>query len=158
MHHIFRSASFFVLTLMLAGCTGPQKTAGVKDAPAPIGSTRILVQVEESPEDAFKSAARLLQREGYTIATSDSDLGTLRTETKPLKGSWEARYSVSIVNEDPTQLQITGHASVPQLGESAIQKKGQSGSLMREGWKEMHLLAEAISEASASGGRMAYGN
>ena len=123
----------------IAGCSGPQHTAGTTDQDAPIGSEVIVVEMEPSQSDAYRMAGRVLQDHGFQIESSDSDLGSIRTapfSNDDLFGPVrDVVLSVS-VREGEVHLRGT------YAGSTSITKRGQSGSPARKAWASMHMVAE----------------
>ena len=140
--------TLLLLIFFIVACAGPQHTAGTTDTSAPPGVSVITVAVEDTPQQAYRRAASLLQQEGFALSSSDGDLRSLTTEPAvntdvfaPVRG-----FQVSVlVSEAPTRITLTAQTEGGQ-----VRKRGQSGSPARKAWKALHLLAERMN------GRLSY--
>ena len=125
--------------IIFVSCSGPQKTTsrmpdGASDAGAPIGTNGIVVQTDASAESTYKTVARVLQRNGYSLSNTDSELQTITTDFRSVnppglvEAIYEVKLSAGIVSTSPTQLRLTGQMETDQLGSSVVKKTGQDGS------------------------------
>lgn len=151
-----------LLLILLVACAGPQQTrslpAGVSDAQAPEEATTVTVTSEAGPQKAYRSAARVLQSEGYALENTDSELRSITTGRKSaepngiLVGLPEHRVTVS-VTASPTTVELRGTAYQGD-GQAQIKKFGQSGSPQRLAWARLVRLGHQVAEAT--GGELGY--
>lgn len=143
---IMRWSFAAALTLIIAGCAGPQKTASVNDSAAPLEAEAIVVHsTEADTDDLYRDVANAIQDHGFSIANSDAKLRSLSTEPRTLTSGITAARDVQIsasVRENPTRAILSG-----TVGGQAIRKYGQQGSPLRVAWAEMHAIAESLSDS-----------
>jgi hypothetical protein len=139
----------FPFLLLLVGCAGPKETAGVDDAGASIGTSQVVVTYEGSPTEAYRAAAQALQDAGFTLAESDATLRTLTTAPKSGSDTFgpvdDMVVSAQVRSEDGVTVVLSGTYG----DDTAIEKRGQSGSPARKAWARLHQLAERIGEPTA---------
>ena len=154
---------FCILTLgLLVACAGPEQTRdlpdNVSDAEAPQKATTVTVQASTSPQEAYRTAARVLQSEGYALENTDSELRSITTGRKSadpngiLVGLPEHRVTVS-VGSSPTAVELRGTA-YQDAGQSQIKKWGQSSSPQRLAWAQLVTIGHLVAEKT--GGELQY--
>ena len=144
---------FFGIIIIIMGCSGTQDLAP-DGSPIPIGVNTIIIQIEESPEDAFIAIGRHLIQEGFSIESSSDQFLTLKTSYSSASGgSLSIATDVSItasVIDDHILLYGTTRQGLQlgttNLGEMRIEHRGQSGSLIRNAWDKLYQLAQSFSE------------
>jgi hypothetical protein len=137
-----------LLTLFTLGCAGAKETAGIDDTEADIGASVIVVQTDGGAEEAYRSAAQVLQSNGFQIESSDA---TLRQITTTPKSSTDViapvdnlRLSIQVEESSETRIKVTGTYSDGY----EVEKRGQSGSPTRKAWKTMHEVAAKMGAVS----------
>lgn len=137
------------LALLVAGCAGPAQTAGLDDAAAPSGATRVTATVDAPPGDAYRALARALQSEGWALDHSDAELRTVTTDYRTVSEGgfvYEMRVSGAVVAEGPARVEVRGWYRVPSFGdqEREVSKTGLGGSIPRRAWAHLYRVAEAV--------------
>lgn len=134
------------LLLLLIGCAGPKKTAGVDDAAAPIGASQIVVSYAGSPTEAYRATAQALQDAGFALAQSDATLRSLTTAPKSSSDTFgpvrDMVVSAQVRSESGVKVVLQGTFEDGYT----IEKKGQSGSPARKAWARLHRLASRVGE------------
>lgn len=161
-HSMRRTALLFLFAVLVA-CSGPQQTSelpeGVSDKRAPQEANVVRVQTEESPQEAYRTSAQVLQSAGYALGSTSDELKSITTEKKAsdprgiVVGLPQHRFSIS-VRKDPTVIQVTG-AAFFRGRQYEIKKYGQTNSPQRLSWKQMITISHSISEKVD--GSLSYG-
>ena len=148
------SIILLAIPLLLTACAGPQETRslphGVSDAQAPSEATAVTVTTEAEPQEAYRTAARVLQSEGYALENTDSDLRSITTGRKSAEpngiraGLPEHRLTVA-VTANPTTVEVRGTA-FRAGSQDPIKKYGQSGSPMRLAWARLVTIGDKVAE------------
>lgn len=134
--------------LTLTGCAGPKQTAGINDGGAPQEASAITVQMDLSGEAAYRKAAQVLQRRGYSLENTDATLGSIATGWNGVSQRYGADYVFARLNAS-----VSGSALIlrgkwrtgeEDGGGQTIRKYGQNGSPAREAWKALHQVAGAF--------------
>lgn len=152
---VMRVVVSVLVSALLVGCAGPKRTTqgvptGADDSSAPIGTSSITVKASVPADSAFPRAAALLQRRGYGIGNSNSQLKTLTTTWRTLNTGIgpkvSTRLSLGIVSSSPTSVRVSGTYRASDFSSENIRKRGQSGSPAREAWAEMLSVTYHVSE------------
>jgi uncharacterized lipoprotein len=139
-----------IVITAFAGCSGPQQTANINDASAPINASIIEVQTGLGPKAAYKKLARILQDNGYALKNTDATLLSVTTEPKDF-GRWNSQMTISADVRESSTAKIVIRGSFTFMdSQTQITKTGQNGSVSRVAWSEMHKLAEKM------GGELSY--
>lgn len=146
------AASLFFL--LFTGCVTPasqMEPAGPDPQPME-AANRVLIRTQDTPKEAYKRIARILQSEGYTLGNTDETLLTMTTEWQEYQGAAEMKVT-AIVDEqgesyEGTTVTLQGKQGIRMGGglaaESAgseIQNSGQSNSPMKNAFKELQKIA-----------------
>jgi hypothetical protein len=151
---LFKMMSFLVLVLIAFSCAGPQQTAGINDAAAPLDARIIEIKTNLSPKDAYKKTAQVLQDNGFALANTDETLMSITTEPRTFdglsgRGVEDIKISASIREGEKTKVVLRGTYSFMD-SDSDIKKTGQNGSISRKLWIRLHNLATDF------GGELSY--
>lgn len=154
---ISRLLAVCLCSVLVLACSGPQQTtkrmpADANDAAAPMGTNSIIVQVDTTGDAAYQVAAQVLQGEGYSLANSDSELYSITTNFRDVATGriigveYGLRVSFGVVGTTPASAKFTATVEDEFGQRMRVQKKGQSGSLMRSAWADLFTVAYQVSE------------
>lgn len=147
--YLLKMMSFILLILITFSCAGPQKTAGINDEEAPIGSRIIVIKTELAPKEAYKKTAQVLQDNGFSLANTDATLMSITTESKTVDdlGSEveSVKISASIREGEKTKVVLQGYSNFSGR-DSNIKKFGENKSISRKLWIKLHNLATDIGD------------
>lgn len=148
--------------LSLAGCAGPQQLAPTGEA-IPQKTNTIYITTDDPPEEAYRKMGRILQAAGYNIESAEEALGAITTAYRPVKqkgiallnGPLDVKLFASILEDDPTRLQLKGEwRNTANETSNYISLYGAKNSLHRNAWSEMQSIAERYEGATLSFGRI----
>lgn len=108
------------------------------------GADKILLIVDESPEEAYKHFAQHLSDNGFGFKNTDETLMVIKTDQKQ-SNELNFSYSIntSIRNDGETIIQLFGNGTNPMLGDFEIRNRGANGSMLQVSWNAMHELAKS---------------
>jgi hypothetical protein len=144
---------FIFLPLLFIGCATTLPPAGPTDEIID-RADKILLIVDETPNEAYKHFAQHLSSNGFGFDHTDETLKILTTNLKPERNStYYYRINASIQSKnDETSIIITGkvkfssfYSSMIGSGsdELEIENRGQKKSLFKLSWNKMHELANS---------------
>lgn len=100
----------------------------------------IIIQTDDSPEDAYKKMARILTKNGYGIENSDNILLTLTTNEQGFRYG-NTKLNVSI---EENKIRLTGTYNTPAFPNDAttIDMRGMKKSPARLAFEQMNEVAK----------------
>lgn len=151
---MFRKNLFsLIIIVILTGCAGPEELTKSGEV-IPTNTNRIYIQTEDSLNNAFRKFGNIIQMEGYSIESSDQDLGSIKTSKKNIhshiiSGSVDATLYASVLSENnSTMIQLRGTCFWGGEYSGAIRVYGQESSPIRRCWDEMYSIAKEYDEAN----------
>lgn len=145
-------ATAILIILIFSGCAGPQKTAGVNDADAPMRTDVIYINSHQDQDELFSIVGNVLQQERFNITSSDKDLGSISTEPREFDDSIQYGFIGSMIYVrlsayiSDNEIRLQGRYRTPEFDFIDIEKYGASDSTTRSAWAVLHKVAENIAD------------
>ncbi|HSH24257.1 MAG TPA: hypothetical protein VLA13_01775 [Massilibacterium sp.] len=134
---------FSLLAIIFIGCATTLPPAGPTNEKID-GADKILLTVDESPDEAYQHFAQHLSDEGFGFENTDKTLMVIKTDNKESdKLNFSYSINASVRDNEKTVIQVSGNATNPMLGDFEIRNRGASGSLVKVSWQEMLDIAKS---------------
>lgn len=136
--------SIFLL-LVLISCATTLPPAGPTNEMID-GADKILLTVDEMPEEAYQRFAQHLSEYGFGFENTDKDLLILKTDTQNYGNalnSYAFSINVSVRSGQGTVIQISGNGNMGIGGDFEVENKRNLGSNVRLMWEKMHEIVSA---------------
>ena len=152
----FKMVCLIALVLIGFSCAGSQHIIGSNDAEATMNTNEIIVHTNLDAKSAYKKVAETLQDFGYTFRSTDETIKNISTEFRGVSQRWGVdntfvRIGVNIKGETNSEISIRGWFKTLENENTdtgqTIKKFGQSGSPVRNAWKEMFQVAESLGDS-----------
>ena len=144
--------STIVFIAFIAACTGPAALTSTGERIPPHTNT-IYIVTEDDEDVAFKKMAQLFVGSGYSLKSSDSELGAISTDRRKIgQGKLELYpqdvwFTALVMEGEQTKIQLRGAFQGQNLQDD-IRLFGATGSYQRVAWNEMLELAQKYEGAS----------
>lgn len=134
---------FSLLAIIFFSCATTLPPAGPTSEEID-GADKILLTVDESPDEAYQHFAQHLSDNGFGFKNTDETLMVVKTDYKE-GDELNFSYSInsSVRDNEETVIQVSGNATNPMLGDFEIRNRGAGGSLVQVSWKNMLELAKS---------------
>ncbi len=143
----------FVVILIMVGCAGPEALTESGEV-IPSNTNRINIQTDDSLNIAFRNFGNILQMEGYSIESSDQDLGSIKTSKKNIHshiitGNVDASLYATVLSvNNSIVIQLRGTCYWGDEGSGSIRVYGQESSPIRRCWNEMYSISKKYDDAN----------
>lgn len=128
-----------LISITLISCASTLPAAGPSTTQME-KADKIIITVDQSADEAYKSFASHLSSNNFSFENSDEVIRVLKTDYKNYEGSSQLQYQLnaSISDDSTTTISVNGQAVMNVLGTFEIKNKGMAGSPVDEVWTKMH--------------------
>jgi hypothetical protein len=108
------------------------------------GDNTIIIEANQSYNEAFNELGRLFVSNGFTIDNADKDFGTITTREVRIGSRfdplWEIKVTAIISGIENVQIILTAMAKGPGSSWEQLEKRGKV-HMFSKGWAELESLA-----------------
>ncbi|MEX0720585.1 MAG: hypothetical protein WD059_07945 [Balneolaceae bacterium] len=134
-----------LLPLLLISCATTLPPAGPTNEMID-GADKILLNVEETAEEAYQHFAQHLSDYGFGFENTDKDLMIIKTDIQDYGNalnSYAFSMNISISSRYKTTIQVTGNGNMGIGTDFEVENKKSLGSNVKLMWEKMHEIVSS---------------
>ncbi len=125
---------------LLGSCALQQEVPGSNR-----GDNTVLIITGDHPDDAYRKMGQILAERGFSIQSSDREMGSISTAPTSLhrRMRWEAQVNVVVSDSESATIALSGSSRIDREGSWArIYDRGSRTGHQQAGWTELYEIAK----------------